>query len=277
MRWPPTTILRGDVPFNTATETVRAKSDVGPVFLKAMGNRGGPHLLAAEFVGTHLARWMGLPTFDFAVVPLTEDEEIELFTGRVAQPGPAFVSREQSGLIWGGDAKTLESVVNPADIARFVLFDTWTRNCDRHPPDPGARRPNYGNVFLSKEGLAKGKLQLIAMDHTHCFHWGRNLDERLARIEFVQDEGIYGLFPPFRPYLDRYRPAVEADLARLDRLPREAMEAIVATIPPEWEVSPGGRVALVNLLCWRAAFLAEHFVRLAYPPLQLLPEMPDEI
>ena len=66
MPWLPTTILRADVPYNTATETVRVNTDAGTAFLKAMGNRGGPHLLASEFVGTHLARWFGLPTFDFA-------------------------------------------------------------------------------------------------------------------------------------------------------------------------------------------------------------------
>ncbi len=264
MPWTPITILRGDKSYNTATETVRVQTDAGPGFLKALGNRGGPHLLAAELVGTRLAQWFGLPTFDHALVEVTDEDEIALYKSEQARPGPAFITREQSGLTWSGDEKTLEAVANPADIARLVLFDTWTRNCDRHPPDLATRKPNYGNVYLSNEDLADGELELVAMDHTHCFHCGRDLTEKLSHIDLVQDERLYGLFPPFRLYLDQHRAEVEADLARLRGIPRAEVEAIVASIPPEWQVEDKGKTALVDLLCQRAAFLAEQFIRMAF-------------
>lgn len=268
MPWQPTTIVRADQPYNTATETVRVKTDAGPGFLKALGNRGSPHYLAADFVGTQLARWIGLPTFEFAIVSVTDEDDITFYRGGKAKPGPAFITREQSGTVWGGDEKTLTAVVNPADIARLVLFDTWTRNCDRHPPDLTTRKPNYNNVYLSNEDLADGELRLIAMDHTHCFDCGRDWSDKLARIDSVQDDRLHGLFPPFRSYFDQHRAAVEADIQRLAAVPRAELEAIVAAIPPEWEVDGGARNALVELLVRRGAFLAEQFVPLAYPGLQ---------
>jgi hypothetical protein len=36
-------------------------------------------------------------------------------------------------------------------IPRLVVFDTWTLNWDRCPPDGDTRRINYGNVFLTSE------------------------------------------------------------------------------------------------------------------------------
>jgi hypothetical protein len=101
MPWRPTTILRPDHPYDTATETIRVQTDAGPGFLKALGNRGGPHYLAADFVGTQLACWMGLPTFDFAIVPVTDEDEITLYRGGKAKPGPAFITREEPGTVWG--------------------------------------------------------------------------------------------------------------------------------------------------------------------------------
>jgi hypothetical protein len=157
--------------------------------------------------------------------------------------------------------------VNPEDIARLVLFDTWTRNCDRHPPDLSTRKPNYNNVFLSNRDLAAGELRLVAMDHTHCFDCGRDWSEKLARIDNVQDERLYGLFPQFRPYFERFRIAVESALQKLATLPKSELDAIVAGIPAEWEVDGDSRSALVELLIRRGAFLAEHFVELAYSTL----------
>src|SRR5437764_66658 len=149
MVWQPRFIRRPDRAYRTATDTVRVTTDAGPGFLKAMGNHGGPHLLAAEWIGTHLAHWLGLATFEIALIRVAVEDEIEFLSGQRAQPGPAFIAREQSGMVWGGAGGVLEKLVNPEDLAKLVLFDTWTRNCDRYPPDLRTRKPNRNNVFLS--------------------------------------------------------------------------------------------------------------------------------
>ena len=98
--------------------------------LKALGNHGGPHLLAAEWIGTHLARWFGLPTFDFGLITVTADDEIQFLNGQRALPGPAFITARASR-VWCGAAPAgaLEKLVNPEDVGKLVLFDTSTRNC----------------------------------------------------------------------------------------------------------------------------------------------------
>ena len=259
MPWQPTTIRRADRAYRTATDTVRVTTNAGPGFLKALGNHGGPHLLAAEWVATHLAQWLGLPTFEIGLVNITSEDEIHFLTGQLAQPGPAFIAREQSGMTWGGAVAPLDKLVNAEDIPTLVFFDTWTRNCDRHPPDLAMRKPNRNNVFLSNEDVPDGLFRLIAMDHTHCFNCGRDLNAHLANIDVVQDEGLYGLFPEFRPFFPPHQAALDAASARLRTLEREWVVGLVSTIPAEWQVPNIGRDALVNLIYKRAHYVVDTF------------------
>ncbi len=116
--------------------TARIVTDVGPAYIKAMGNRQGPHPLAAELVATQLAAWMGLPTFEFAILEIDANvDEIPFLRGGFATSGPAFVTKAALGHTWGGSEKELANLTNPEDVSRLVVFDTWVLNCDRHPPD----------------------------------------------------------------------------------------------------------------------------------------------
>jgi hypothetical protein len=259
VHWTPTTILRADQAFKTATDTVRVKTDVGYGYLKALGNHGGPHYLAADLVGTQLAAWLGLPTFDWAIVNVTLDDEIIFLSGSHATPGPAFVTREHSGTTWGGKPSELNSLINPDDIGKLVLFDTWTRNCDRHPPDLHDKKVNLNNVFLSNENLQDGQWRVMAMDHTHCFNCGRDLNAQLAHINLIKDERLYGLFPQFSPLIRKFPGGIRDGLVRLQSLDRGLLESIVAGIPKAWQVDSPGRIALVTLLFDRAQFVTETF------------------
>ena len=259
MPWQPKTIRRPDKAFKTATDTVRVTTDAGPGYLKALGNHGSPHFLAADLVGTQLAAWFGLPTFEWAIVDVTPEDEIKFVGGGQAQPGPAFITREASGTTWGGTEDELNALVNPADVGKLVLFDTWTRNCDRHPPDLAARKVNRNNVFLSNEGLADGQWRLMAMDHTHCFHCGRDLNAQLGHIDLMQDERLYGLFPEFKNLVRARLEGVADGLMRLATLDRQWVQAVVAGIPAAWQVDATGRAALVSLLVNRAQFVTQTF------------------
>jgi len=267
MPWQPTTIRRPDKVFTTATETVRVTTDAGPGYLKALGNRGGPQYLAADWLGTQLAAWLGLPTFEFAIVQVTPEDEIQ-FKNSMAQPGPAFITREQSGWQWGGTVEELQSLVNPQDIGKLVLFDTWTRNCDRYPPDPAMRKPNRGNVFLSTEGMEDGKFRLMAMDHTHCFHCGRNLNAQLAHIDLVKDERLYGLFPEFKPFIRPHWQVLNEAVAKLRTVDKTWLEGLIGGIPAEWQVDAAARTALATLLFNRADYVCETFIAVLETQLQ---------
>lgn len=262
MPWQPTTILRPIERFRTATETVLVQTDAGPGYLKALGNRGSPHYLAADWLGTQLATWLGLPTFECAIIQVTPEDEIKFATGGMAQPGAAFITRAESGTTWGGTEDELRLLMNPEDIGKLVLFDTWTRNCDRYPPDLTQRKPNRNNVFLSNEGLADGQFRLIAMDHTHCFHCGRDLNAQLSNIELVKDERLFGVFPEFKPFFRPHWPALLETVAKLQTLDRQWVEGLTGSIPAEWQVDTTGRAALATLVYNRASYTTETFVPL---------------
>jgi hypothetical protein len=146
----------------------------GDGYLKALGNPEGPHILASEWIATKLAAWFGLSVFDHAIVMVDEFVEIRHvdaegnLTG-IAATGPAFITRREAGETWSGDRKQLKRLVNPHDVSRLVVFETWLLNCDRYSranSDPLTRaRINRNNVFLSEEA-PNGQFTLKAMDHS---------------------------------------------------------------------------------------------------------------
>lgn len=258
--WKPTRLLEIAGSADTSTGATEVTTDAGLAYIKTLGNRQGPHVLATDWVGTHLAKWFGLSTFEIAILRVEEAAVFELPRGAMAEPGPAFVARAENGDAWGGGPKVLETIVNPEDITRLVVFDTWTQNCDRHYFDPAVRKPNHANVFLSTEDVEAGKTRLIAMDHGLCFiRSGTDLTARLAHIDNVRDEHVYGLFPAF---LGRLRADTIVDcVARLRELEAKTVESIIATVPTEWDVSVQVRQAWSELIFRRAGFTANNVER----------------
>ncbi len=252
--WQPREILRFIRNFDTGAGAVLVLRDVGEGYLKAMGNPGGEHCLACEWVATHLAKWFKLPTFDFALIELTDLDEIPFFRGGQATAGPAFITRAELGEPWSGKANQLNRLINPKDISRLVVFDTWVLNCDRYAPNR-RRNPNYNNVFLSEEA-PEGYLLLKAMDHTHAFNCGRDLAPRIADLDRIRDPDVYGLFPAFASRLDG--DAFHQALDELAQVPRQFVEEVVRSIPNDWHVNSNTQTALIRLITERALYLASN-------------------
>lgn len=255
--WQPTQLRMVAASADTSTGATEVDTDAGPAYIKPLGNRQGPHVLATDWVGTHLARWLGLSTFDIAILTLTADDSFPLPRGYAAQPGPAFAARAEPGEPWGRTAEELDQLVNPEDITRMVVFDTWTLNCDRHHHDPAVRRPNYDNVYLSRADIGAGKRRLVAMDHGLCFiRSGEDLTANLSNIAKVKDEHLYGLFPEFPDRLNAG--IIHGCIARLGEMDAATADAMIATVPREWEVSREARQAWSQLICRRAAYVADN-------------------
>lgn len=162
--WQPTTILRYTETVASSSRTAVVETDAGEAYLKAINNPEGPHVLACDWVGTHLARRFGLPTFDTAILEIDDIDDIPI-DGTFASSGPAFVTRGEVGSTMGG-GKGLKNIENIADLPRLVVFDTWVRNCDRYGPGYGRDdkpRINLDNLFLSTEGAPKGRFTLKAI------------------------------------------------------------------------------------------------------------------
>ena len=256
--WNPTRLMAVAGSVDTSTGATEVTTDAGCAFIKPMGNRQGPHVLATDWVGTHLAKWLGLATFDVAILMLTADDTFPLPRGFTAHPGPAFATRAQKGEPWGSTGLQLDTIVNPEDVTRLVIFDTWTLNCDRHHYDLSARRSNPDNVYLSSEGVKSGQRRLIAMDHGLCFiRSGEDISPKLSHIGKVQDSNVYGLFPEFRKRLRQ--DIIEQCISRLRNMDLETAVAIIESIPKEWDVTRESRRAWSELIHRRAGFVAANF------------------
>ena len=129
--WCPTEIRRFIRSFPSGAGVILVETDEGKAFVKAIGNPGGEQVLACEFVGTQLAQWFGLSTFDFRLIEVREVPLLPFAQSGSAVPGPAFITRYEEGEHWSGTTRELKRLENPQDISRLVVFDTWTLNCDR--------------------------------------------------------------------------------------------------------------------------------------------------
>jgi hypothetical protein len=182
----------------------------------------------------------------------------------VDKPVKVEYTREQlHEAIWSKPCVKLAAELGLSNVALAKTcrrMGTWVRNVDRYPPNPATRNPNRGNVFLSSENVPDGKWRLLAMDHTHCFDGPGYLDANLAKIDFMQDDQIYGLFPEFIPFLRPYWLDLLAAVANLKAFELAWIQQLTAQIPNEWQVEPAARAALAKLVYNRADFLSENFI-----------------
>lgn len=70
-RWHPKYVVRPIDARLSSTNVVIVETDLGPGFLKAIGNPAGTHCLACELVATQLAEWLGLQTLDYGLIRST--------------------------------------------------------------------------------------------------------------------------------------------------------------------------------------------------------------
>ncbi len=246
-----------NAPLASSTGATRVETDQGPAYIKFMGNPEGPQALFCELVGTRAAAWLGLPTFEVSVIDVTERELVTFENGATSESGPAFAARFTPGTTWGGSAEELEAVENTDALAGLVVLDTWLLNCDRYRPEGEHVRRNTRNVFLA-DATTKGKVRVIAMDHTHILTCGRALSKSIAHIDRVRDERLYGHFAEFacsielgdlRRYASRLRSFGQADA-----------NALLSGVPVPWRPSGDVLDAVKGFLAQRAAFVGENVV-----------------
>ncbi len=236
----------------TGASVVIVETDAGEGYLKGLGNEAGPHALACELIGSLAADWLGLPTFDFSLVKVTEMDELDLAKGGRVAPGPAFISKSIEGSPWGGDAKSLIPLHNKYDLTKLVILDTWIRNCDRYSVSDGRVRVNRDNVFIANS--KDGRRTVIAMDHTHAFTCGRDLTVRIGEIGAIRDAHRFGVFPEFADFWDL---ASEAHcLEKLASITAAVAESLVFQVPVEWEVDPRVQLKVATFLAERARWLS---------------------
>ena len=95
------------------------------------------------------------------------------------------------------------------------------------------------------------------MDHGLCFiRSNEELDKKLNRIDKVQEAYIYGLFQAFRT---RLKDRIITDcMTQLRKINEATAEAIIQTVPRQWDVGMEARKAWADLICRRAHFVADN-------------------
>jgi len=233
---------------------MRVDTDAGEAWIKLPENPHGPHALVGEVVGTRLAEWLGLSTFEVCIL---EAPILSLPDGTKSQAGLAFAARKVVGQPWGGDDEQLARLANPHDLAGLVVVDTWTRNHDRYSARGGTIRRNLHNVFFGHEGVGDDQLKLLAMDFTQAVRCEAGaITRHSCAIDYERHTDVFGLFPEFRPYTTVDR--VQHFLRRLAQFRREDAHAVVGSVPQAWHLSAEVRERVTDFLVGRAAYLTEH-------------------
>jgi len=206
---------------STGARLVRA-SDGCLYVVKSARNPYGPRILANEYLATRLARSLGLPTPDFALVamPARLDRLAELcFGSRLVcnQDGGAALT-VLPACLWG-------LVENPADLWGAYVFDVWTGNSDCREV-----------VFARLPGPRPLRLMLI--DQGHCFAG------RLWRFEDCSWNCASAMA---FAYEGSGPSALDQWVSRVAEIEPDRIRVAAEGIPPEW-LGDGSAGALDTLL-----------------------------
>lgn len=238
----------------TNSLVVIVDTDQGQGYLKAAHSGGNPHDLVCELVGTELARFLGIATFDYALIAVPEPAPFRLHGNPKIHPGFGYITRSSPGDKWSGLSSELRRVENVTDFGRMIALDTWTLNCDRYRP-PATGRParvNYGNVYLARQDQPSRKLNLVAIDHGHCFKCDNDLTPGYLAGR-IDDRELYGLFPEFLRLARKDDALAAAD--RAAKLQTGELSAILDLVPSDWHFSNSYRDFLSGMILRRAKSL----------------------
>lgn len=200
--------------------------------VKFQNNPQGIKILANELLGTLLAKRLGLPVPEPAVVEVTEalahgSEEMVVQLARSnlpCQPGLCFGSRYPSEETSGGIAaprvvhdflpdKLLRQVENRRDFAGMLVFDKWTCNTN-------------GRQTVFFRTIVNGCYQALMIDQGFCFN---------ASAWDFPDAPLRGIYLRERVYEEvRGMDSFEPWLSRLERLDESVLGEAAEGIPPEW-------------------------------------------
>lgn len=201
--------------------------------VKFQDNPQGTKVLANELLGTLLAKELGLPVAEMALVEVSEEliqntEAMVVELGRSltpCSPGWCFGSRYPSTVDSSGrtvlrtvygllpDAWCL-SIDNVGDFAGMLVFDKWTANCD-------------GRQVIYVQTEESQRWRTIMIDNGFCFggsEW--NFSSATVRGVFAQPyayRNVKGL-RTFEPWLKRLE----------DKIDRSLLLQFAREVPLEW-------------------------------------------
>lgn len=148
----------------------RMSASDGNDYVVKISDNGSSKSFFNEFVAANIARMVGLPVAEPAVVHVGDKlvgRSPGLQAARV-RPGPYFATRHCRGVYAASDLMSFrippEMITNLGDVPAFAVFDIFVHNTDRHG----------GNTLLVPSSSKRSGWHYLLIDHGHCFggpHW----------------------------------------------------------------------------------------------------------
>lgn len=221
----------------------------GSYMVKASNNPQGKRVLVNELVGGLCLQWLGVAHPQTAIVELPEEllkisPQAVFNSGQRLASGPSFGSQ-----YWQSDPQgTVDSslIVNVADVAGTIAFDTWIHNHD-------------SRQFRVRAAVNDPKkYEFVPVDQGFCF--GSPVWTPASLAADVSP----ALAPAPLPGVGRKE--IESFVDRLRQVDELVAEALVGETPDEWLDDPvSERSALAQYLVERAP-LAADVLDGAFPP-----------
>ena len=200
--------------------------DLGTYVVKFTGAGQGVKALVAEVVAGELGRALGLRVPELVVVDLDPvvaraepDWEVQELLARSG--GPNLGMDFLPGAI-GFDP--VAHTVDPDEAGRVLWFDALVENVDRTWRNPNLLR--WPTLFPRRSARPS---ELWCIDHGACLYFHHSWARAAAVVGRAYDTSDHVLAPSTTAAC---RAAADAALA--PAVTREALEAVVATVPEEW-------------------------------------------
>jgi hypothetical protein len=211
--------------------------------LKFKENGQSPRVLVSEFVGSQLALAVGVPTPEGVLVSVEQPflDGNPSLAKRYARPvstGIHFGSKMVRNVYARAPRSLIPRVRNLSDLPAVVAFDVLTNNTDRD---------NNGNYLLIRPDHHPRDLDFVAIDFGHCFggpNWNVDVDKAVGTwcgASITELNTLISGADPFRVPLDR-----------LKDLSRDEIDAIVNSVPSEWNLSADEASALKRFIVGQA-------------------------
>lgn len=264
--WKPNAIIGVERVFGTVTSPIYVQTNAGAGVLKLPIGCGSTDKLVCEFVGSSLAKWLGVQTPDFALIR-TDRNFVEMMLGHdedLAEVAYGFISRYEHSFPF--TPQSIDDIQNKDFFTRIIFLDTWIRNPDRYCCRTGKSfSRNADNLFLVDDGRTKEPYTIKAIDHAEAFRDFSptfELDEHFGN-NVIDDETIYGNFPEFQSHLDWDVACQVAD--RLSRIETSEIRDLFKCLPKTWILDAKIKKAFISFIVKRADFLSTTLVKKLFP------------
>lgn len=226
------------------TNPLLMRSTDGLYVVKTIDDKEEPKVLVNEFVCYKLAKLLGLPIPDAALVRIGDEiinsspRLLELGVKPGLHFGSKFIQRAMTSI----QPPMLNMVKNTDDIPSIILFDQIIYNEDR--------TKNKGNLLFDLK-----EKRLLIIDHSHVFKIGTLWNEiqlnQIMEEELCLVREFHGHNYKFLlKYVNGYNPFHKI-LEKLRCLNRSDIDWCFYQIPDEWGLNTKERNALANFLLHR--------------------------